>query len=223
MIISKQKPFDNILDILSFYRNIFLVGCSLCATVCLTGGENEAVKMKDDLIKVGKKVTGYKVVNAACHLLETKKELRGEKGNLKAADAILSLTCGAGTQAIASISNKPVFTAVDTMFLGVIERWGHFVEVCEKCGDCLLNFTGGICPIARCPKGILNGPCGGMNKGKCEVDPQKGCCWVEIYDVLKRQGRLEVLKKILPPRDNSKKPGSSILILSKGNEKEQYK
>lgn len=169
--------------------------------------------MKKALDALGKQVIGYRVVEAACHLLETKKELRGAQDEIDKAEAVLSLTCGAGSQALVSFLEKPVFTGVDTMFLGVVERWGRFIEVCAKCGDCLLNFTGGICPVTKCPKGILNGPCGGMNKGKCETDPEKECVWVEIYNTLKQQGRLDQFKKILPARDNSKnrRPGSLIL------------
>ncbi len=212
MIISKQKPFDQILYVLSGYQDIFLVGCNLCASLCQTGGEREVLAMKQGLEASGKKITGYRIVDAACHLLETKKELRGAKEEIGKAEAVLSLACGAGTQALCLITEKPVFTAVDTMFLGIIERIGRFVEVCAKCGDCLLNYTGGICPVSRCPKGILNGPCGGMDKGKCEVDPEKECVWVEIYNALKRQGRLEEFKRTLPPRDNSKESRSCLKV-----------
>ncbi len=177
--------------------------------------------MKKDLEASGKQVVGYRIVEAACHLLETKKELRDAREEIEQADAILSLGCGAGTQTLVSFIEKPVFAAVDTLFLGSIERWGRFSEVCSQCGDCILNQTGGICPVTRCPKGLLNGPCGGVNKGKCEIDPEKECVWVEIYNILKRQGRLNEFKKIILPRDNSKIQRPGILVLEwEGNGKE---
>lgn len=215
MIISKQKPFDQVLDALSGYQRIFLVGCNLCADLCCSGGKKEVLQVKGDLEALGKDVIGYKVVDAACHFLETKKELKDAQPDLRQVEAILSLACGAGSQILASFIEKPVFTAVDTLFLGTIERWGRFAEVCSNCGDCVLNFTGGICPITRCPKGILNGPCGGMSKGKCETDPQRECVWVEIYNILKLQGRLREFKRVFPPRDNSKKQRPGSLVLSR--------
>lgn len=213
MIISRQKPWDQILDALTGYQRIFLVGCNLCASLCQTGGEKEVLQMKKDLESSGKLVVGFRIVEAACHHLETKKELRCARKMIEKADAILSLGCGAGSQAIASFIEKPVFTAVDTLFLGNVERWGNFSEVCQQCGDCILNQTGGICPVTRCPKGLLNGPCGGMNKGKCEINPERDCAWVEIYNILKRQGRIEAFKKTIPARDHSKReqPGKVVL------------
>lgn len=214
MIISKKKPFDQVLEALSGYQNIYLVGCNLCASLCHSGGEEEVLQMKQALESSGKLIIGYRVVEAACHLLETKKELRDlQENEIGGIDAVLSLACGAGTQLLVTFLDSPVFTAVDTMFLGVVERWGRFIEACTKCGDCLLNFTGGICPVTKCPKGILNGPCGGMKKGKCETDPEKECVWVEIYNKLKQQGRLSEFKKVFPPRDNSKKRRPDSLIL----------
>lgn len=214
MIVSRQKPFDQVLEALAGYQRIFLIGCSLCAELCRSGGEKEVLQIKGDLEASGKDVTGYKVVEAACHLLETKKALKDETG-LTHAEAVLSLACGSGSQTLASFIEKPVFTAVDTLFLGKVERWGRFAEVCSNCGDCVLNLTGGICPVTRCPKGILNGPCGGMNKGKCETDPQRECVWVEIYNMLKLQGRLSEFKRIFPPRDNSKRQRPRSLVLSR--------
>lgn len=213
MIISKQKPLDQILEALSGYQKVFIAGCHLCASLCQTGGEKEVLDIKQVLETSGKQVTGYIIVEAACHLLETKKAFRTSEKEVDAADAILSLGCGAGSQTIASFVNKPVFTAVDTLFLGTIERWGRFSEICSQCGDCILNQTGGICPVTRCPKGLLNGPCGGMNKGKCETDPERECVWVEIYHILKAQGRIEEFKRIVSPRDHSKRerPGKVVL------------
>lgn len=203
------------LEALTGYQRIFLVGCNLCANLCQTGGEKEVLQVKKDLEASGKRVVGYRIVETACHFLETKKELRKAQKEIEKADAILSLGCGAGSQTLTSLLEKPVFTAVDTLFLGSIERWGRFFETCTQCGDCILNLTGGICPVTRCPKGLLNGPCGGMDKGKCEVDPEKECVWVEIYNILRRQGRIKEFKKIIQPRDNSKSQSPGKLVLKR--------
>lgn len=215
MIISKQKPFDNILEVLAGYQKIFLVGCNLCASLCQTGGEKEVLQIKKKLEDSGKQVIGYRVVETACHFLEVKKELRNAQREIEKVDAILSLSCGAGSQALTSLLEKPVFTAVDTLFLGSIERWGRFSETCTQCGDCILNITGGICPVTRCPKGLLNGPCGGMDKGKCEIDSEKECIWVEIYNILMRQSRIKEFRKIIQPRDNSKSQSPGKLVLKR--------
>ena len=126
MIVSKQKPFDQVLDALSKYQKIFLIGCSLCADLCRCGGEKEVIELKGDLVASGKDVIGYKVVDAACHFLETKKELKDAQSDLRRVEAVLSLACGAGSQILASFIERPVFTAVDTLFLGTVERWGRF-------------------------------------------------------------------------------------------------
>jgi len=215
VIISRQKPLDQIIDALKGYQRLFLAGCSLCATLCQAGGEQEILIMKRVLETAGRQVIGYVVVEAACHLLETKKAFSEIEETMETADAILSLGCGAGSQTLASFLEKPVFTAVDTLFLGSVERWGRFSEVCALCGDCLLNLTGGVCPVTRCPKGLLNGPCGGMNRGKCESDPERECAWVTIYTMLKRQNRLEAMRRIIPPRDHSIRQRPGMLILER--------
>lgn len=215
MIISKQKPFDEVLKALNGYQRIFLVGCNLCASLCQTGGEKEVLHLKKELEASDKQVIGYRIVEAACHFLETKKELRDAQKEIEDADVILSLGCGAGTQTLIVFIEKPVFTAVDTLFLGSIERWGRFSEVCTQCGDCILNLTGGICPVTRCPKGLMNGPCGGMDKGKCEVDHEKECVWVEIYNILKRQGRINEFKKIIRARNHSKRQSPRKVVLTR--------
>lgn len=171
--------------------------------------------MKKKLETSGKQVIGHIIVETACHFLEMKKELGKARKEMEKADVILSLGCGAGSQTLASLLEKPIFTAVDTLFLGNIERWGRFSEVCIQCGDCILNLTGGICPVTRCQKGLLNGPCGGMNKGKCEIDLERECVWVEIYNIMKRQGRIEEFKRIIFPRDNSKNQSPRKVVLKR--------
>ena len=105
---------------------------------------------------------------------------------------------------------KPVLPAVNTTFIGMPQQEGLWVEMCGACGDCFLDRTGGICPMVRCAKGLLNGPCGGTRKGgKCEIDPEKDCAWVLIYRRLEKQGRLDLMRKYYPPKNFRavKRPG----------------
>jgi len=203
MIITRKKPLEELLNALEGFNKLFLVGCGECSTVCQTGGETELEDMKQVLEENGKTVVGAYVARSACHILEVKRDLRQFKDKAKEADAFIGMSCGAGVQTLAEILKKPVFTSNDTMFLGNIKRFGQFSEFCSLCGNCILNETGGICPVTRCPKGLLNGPCGGMNKGKCEVDSDNDCVWVAIYNRMKETGRLDKLKESQAPKDYS--------------------
>ena len=194
MIITKQKPIEEILDYIKNDSDIFLIGCAVCATTCKTGGEIETKLLSEALIAKGKKITGWDILNPACYILESKKLLRRKEKEIAAAESIISLACGGGTQAIAEMTGKPVYPANDTLFQGEIIRLSlqedRFEKKCILCGECILGITGGICPVTRCPKGLRNGPCGGVNKGKCEVDPDRDCAWVLIYNKLKELGQL---------------------------------
>jgi hypothetical protein len=132
---------------------------------------------------------------------------------IEEADCILVMACAYGVQTLALYTDKPVYPALDTLFMGQEMSPGIFSEVCVQCGECVLAWTGGICPLAGCPKGLLNGPCGGSKNGKCEVSAVKDCAWELIYDRLRKQGRLENLKKRRPPRDfgASVKPGTCLV------------
>jgi len=111
--------------------------------------------------------------------------------------------------------DKPVIPALDTLFIGVEETPGDFHEVCAQCGQCVLGETAGICPLTACHKGLLNGPCGGTNNGKCEVDKEKDCAWTLIYQRLKEQGRLDLMRKHHSPRNYNvmPRPRNSIITL----------
>ncbi len=210
MIVSKLKPFEEILGVLGPYRKIFLIGCGECATVAHAGGEPEIMTMKRQLESNGKIVTGWVIPRETCHIPLVKKELRIHKDEIKETGAILVMACGAGVQAVAEATDLPVYTGVDTLFLGTIHRYGRFSEYCSMCGSCVLNETAGICPVTRCPKGLINGPCGGvLENGHCEVDPEKKCVWVEIYERLKIRGELNHFTKLKEPRNfnATKKPG----------------
>ncbi len=205
MIITKQKAIDEILDYIKNDSAVFLIGCALCATTCKTGGEAEAKLLSEILSAKGKKVTGWDILNPACYILESKKLLRRKEKEIAEAGSIISLACGGGTQAIAEIIGKPVYPANDTLFQGEIVRLSpqedRFEKKCLMCGECIIGVTAGICPVTRCPKGLRNGPCGGVNRGKCEVDPERDCVWVLIYNKLKELNRIENMGLTSKTRD----------------------
>ena len=179
MIITEQKPLTEILESLKGLTKVFLVGCGECATTCKTGGQPELLKMKEQLEVQGKTVTGMCVPNAPCIAAQIKTEFAKNLKALREAEAILVLACGLGIQSAKDNDRLGlvVLPGCNTMFGAVLDAQGNFYEKCSMCGECVLDITGGICPITLCPKGLLNGPCGGMNKGKCEVDNEKDCAW----------------------------------------------
>jgi len=204
MIITKQKPFEEILGFLKDKQKVFITGCSLCATSCMTGGQQQIDEMKRKLEEWGKEVTGSVVLDPSCHKLQARATLKKHKEELAQADAILCMACGDGAQTVAGIATTPVYPANDTLFIGEIERVGQFHEACKACGQCELGWTAGVCPITKCAKNLLNGPCGGAKSGKCEVNPENDCAWVLIYNRLKAQDMLDTLLEIKPPKDYSK-------------------
>lgn len=155
---------------------------------------------------------GKVVVETPCDIRVLKRDLSPHLGIVEDADAILALCCGAGAQAISEFTGKMVVPGLDTLFVGETERIGRFYERCRACGDCIIDETGGVCPIVRCAKGLLNGPCGGMANGKCEAGGHtRDCVWVLIYRRLKEQGMLERFKEIRTVRDRSKRAESQEL------------
>ena len=191
-----------------FRSSVFIMGCGQCATVASTGGEKEVLEAKTRLERDGFVVTGWAVGEVTCHSGGTSLETRKHVGELELADAVVVLSCGAGVQTVADSVRQPVFPGLESVFLGNVVRHGVFEERCQMCGDCVLDKTAGICPVTTCPKGLLNGPCGGMWDGKCEVLRDRDCTHVRIQRRLIEQGRDGA--KLLPPKDFSKKlkPGS---------------
>ena len=192
MIITKKRDFKELRENIKNYKSFFLIGCSECATLCGTGGEPELKAMKETLEAEGKIVTGGIVAKTGCQVLGTKTELKKNKDEVDKAECILTMSCGAGAQAAVEIfEDKPVFSANDSMFLGNMTRYRMFDERCSLCGNCILDKTGGICPVTACPKGILNGPCGSCKDGHCEVSPDIKCAWVRIYERMKKLDKLQ--------------------------------
>lgn len=204
MIITKQK---NLNDLLNSIKDgpVFIIGCNECATLCHTGGKAEILSMKKTLKKKNIQTTGWIVLEPACHLQNDKRLLKNYKKEIKAAKKILVLACGNGVQTVSEIIDKiEIIPGTDTLFLGEIKRIKNFEKRCVMCGDCIQDLFEGICPVSRCPKSMLNGPCGGVINGKCEVDNEIDCVWDIIYKRLKEKGQLNRLKEIKKPKDWSK-------------------
>lgn len=198
--ITEQKPLAEIMQSLEKSNGVYIIGCGTCATMLHTGGKSEVLEMKDKLEAVGKEVTGWMVIPTACDEL-TREALTENAKAIEAADSILVMACAFGVQTVSLYSDKAVYPALNTLFIGKEESPGLFTEVCSQCGNCLLAQTAGICPVVRCTKGLLNGPCGGTKDGKCEVDPEKDCAWTLIYQRLEKQGRLDLFDEYHPPRN----------------------
>lgn len=205
MLVSELKPWEEILGCLDGESKVFIVGCKGCAEVCQTGGETQVLEMKQKLEQQGKTVTGYTVVDFLCDKALVKLRLRAFEEEVMAADSLLVMTCGVGVQATAAVVNKVAHPACNTMNLGGARGEWRGSERCRECGDCLLDITGGICPLTACSKGLINGPCGGAKDGKCEVQPDvRDCGWHLIYQRLKNLNRLDKMKTIVSPKNYSK-------------------
>lgn len=203
MIITEQKNIEEISQMIEPYNKLFIVGCGTCSTSCKTGGEEEVKEMVE---KLGDRVNGWAMVEDPCDLRLNRRDLRDHKKDIAESEAVLVMACGAGVQTVNDFTAKITLPALNTLFIGQTERLGKFHDTCKACGDCILDETGGICPITRCAKNLLNGPCGGQVDGKCEVgDYENECAWIQIYDRLEEQGRLDLFTTFRPPRDFSKK------------------
>ena len=191
MIITQKKPVEELLAMLEGVRKVAIVGCGNCAAACQTGGEKEVLEMKAFLEEKGFEVVATVVPDECCHKLLVKKDTKILRDC--GAEAIVGMACGDGVQTVADNIQLPIYPANNTMFLGQVERVGIFNEYCRMCGDCVLGSTGGICPITKCAKSLVNGPCGGQKNGKCEVCPENDCAWILIYNRLVATGQVDKL------------------------------
>jgi len=209
MITAERKPIDEIRAMIAPYKKVLVLGCGSCVAECAAGGEKEtgmlasalrmANKMEGQEVIIQEKTLDRQCVKDFVILLDDV---------IDRYDAVLSLGCGAGVQAVAEMfSEIPILPALNTEFLGETRDQGYWVENCLGCGDCMLDDFGGVCPLARCSKQLLNGPCGGSREGKCEINPEVPCAWQAIIDRLDRFGSLERLEQIYPPKDWSRKQG----------------
>ncbi len=204
MIITKLKEFDDLLDSIEG-EPVFIIGCSECATVCHTGGEKEVLDLKRKFETGGIEVTGWVVLDPACHLLNDKRLLRQHQKEINKSKKVLVLACGNGAQTVSEIlQNVDVIPGLDTLFLGEIKRATEFEKRCMMCGECIQDDFDGFCPVTRCPKSMLNGPCGGAVDGKCEIDKDMDCVWDLIYKSYEKKGLLSKMKKFHEKKDWSK-------------------
>jgi hypothetical protein len=203
VIVAEAKPLEELLACLEESRRALIVSCSGCTAVCLTGGAAQATSLASRL-KIAKRINGSDLdVETAFLLRQCEPELLPAIADRCArADVLISLACGVGVQQLAeAYPDKWVIPALNTTFAGSYAGEGVWEERCGLCGNCVLHLTGGVCPVTRCAKGLLNGPCGGPADGRCEVDPEVPCAWILIYERLQAQGRLELFTQVRPAKD----------------------
>jgi ferredoxin len=203
MIVAQRKNIPDLLAIVEKHRKVLLLGCGTCVTVCLAGGQRE-VSIIASALRMAAKLKGLplEVGEATIERQCDNVFLEQAADTIKNHDAVLSLGCGAGVQALAErYKGKPVYAGLDTAFIGILEERGVWAEKCGACGSCVLHLYGGICPVTRCAKHMLNGPCGGSREDHCEVNPARPCAWQLIYLRLKEIGQLDQLKKTKPPKN----------------------
>jgi ferredoxin len=215
MIVAERKKIPEMINIIKDHKKVLVLGCGTCVTVCLAGGERE-VSIISSALRLAARARSLDLqvdeltIERQCDNIFIEQAAEAIERN----EAVLSLGCGAGVQAIAErYSTKPVYAGLDTKFLGILEERGMWTEKCSACGSCVLSEYGGICPLTRCAKHILNGPCGGSREDRCEVRPDRQCAWQLIYKRLKDIGQLDKLRKIQSPKDRSESLNSGPRVI----------
>ncbi|MCX5817929.1 MAG: methylenetetrahydrofolate reductase C-terminal domain-containing protein [Proteobacteria bacterium] len=209
MITAERKPLSEIKEMIAPYKKILVAGCGSCVAECASGGEKEvgllASALRMDAKMEGRRIEVNEITLDRQCVYEFIDQLTGLVGQF---DAILSLGCGAGVQALADVfAGVIILPALNTTFIGQTKEAGLWIENCRACGDCKLGYFAAVCPITRCAKGLFNGPCGGSKDGKCETDPDAPCAWQLIIERLDKAGRLDLLQNVYPPADWSKQQG----------------
>jgi len=216
MIVAERKPMDEILQMVAGCKKVLVLGCGGCVTVCLTGGERQA-EMLTSQLNLAAKAKGERMqVDFDSITRQCEREFFDNLAEDPADyDAVVSMACGAGVGYMSELfPNVRILPGMNTTFLASNVAPGIWAEYCRGCGDCMLAWTGGICPIAKCSKSLVNGTCGGTDNGKCEVDPEMDCGWLLIYQRLKELGRLEEYRKMRPLRDHRKDRGGGVRRLA---------
>lgn len=217
MIKAEQKSLEEIREMLKAYKKVLIAGCNTCVAVCFAGGEKEVEILASSLSLADKK----KGVKRKYFKQTVQRQCENEfvdplADAIKECEVVLSTACGIGVQTIADrFPNVAVFPALNTSFLGRALEPGYFFEYCEACGNCVLDKTGGICPVARCAKSLLNGPCGGSQDGKCEVSKDIPCAWQLIWERLERLGELKLVEEIRSAKDWSTGPNGPIQTITR--------
>ena len=203
MIVGNQKPLDEIWEMIKDYKKVLVFGCNTCVAVCHEGGNKEA-EILASLLRIKARLEGadMEITSGGIERQCEHEYFENAREQIEWADAVLSIACGAGIQfASEKFPERIILPGLNTNFIGVVDAPGEFTERCQMCGDCILHLTGGVCPITRCSKSIMNGPCGRSENGVCEINPEVPCGWQMIYDRLKAQGRLELLEEVIPAKN----------------------
>ncbi len=203
MIVGEQKPFEEIWEMVKGFKKVLVYGCNTCVAICHAGGNKEAEILASMIrIKAAEESVPMEVKHAGIERHCEPEYFEPLMEEVKTYDLVLSTACGVGVNFLSErIGNIPVYPGINTEFYGAVPQAGVFTELCAGCGNCILHLTGGICPVARCSKSLMNGPCGGTNKGKCEISKEVDCGWYLIVERMKKLGTLEKLYDIQPPRN----------------------
>jgi ferredoxin len=203
MIVGEQKPFDEIWEMVREFKNILVFGCNTCVAICHAGGGKEA-EILASLIRMKASEEGVEmnIDDLAVQRHCEPEYFEPVMDKVMTYDLVLSIACGVGVNFLSDRTGViPVYPGLNTTFYGAVPEPGVFVELCAGCGDCVLHMTGGICPISRCAKSLMNGPCGGTNNGKCEISDEVDCAWFLIIERMNKLGTMEKLMEIKPPRN----------------------
>ena len=203
MIVADKKPIEEVIDSIKDFSKILILGCNECVTVCEAGGKKEvgilASALRMYFLNQGQDVKiDENTLERQCDH-EYLDEILDEVDQY---DAIVSLACGVGVQfAAEKYTTTPLLPGVNTTFLGATEERGLWTERCQACGSCVLATTGGICPISRCAKRVMNGPCGGSSNGQCEIHGEVICAWQLIIERLKALDKMDTYETLTPIKD----------------------
>ncbi len=202
MIVGEQKPLEEIWEMIKGHKKVLVFGCNTCVAVCQQGGNKEAEIMASLLrMKATQEGVNIEITNSGIERQCEHEFFEKAESEIQGAEAVLSTACGIGVQFMAEKYAKPIYPGLNTTFLGAVEKFGVYTERCQACGQCILGQTAGVCPIARCAKRLLNGPCGGSTKGSCEISKDTPCAWQLIVDRLKVLNKMDDYEKLAPVKD----------------------
>ncbi|MFA7158149.1 MAG: methylenetetrahydrofolate reductase C-terminal domain-containing protein [Kiritimatiellia bacterium] len=216
MIVAQRKPLADIIAKLEPYRKIIVAGCETCVAECHAGGKKEVELLASQLrIAFNRKMIPAEISELTIERQCEPEMIEPAAEQIMAHDAVLSIACGVGVQQLAErFPGLPVLPGLDTTFMGAHSSPAEWSERCAGCGSCVLDLTAGICPIARCSKSLLNGPCGGSHDGKCEVSDDIPCAWAQIVERMAKNGKLDQLKQIIPAKEwNTARDGGTRRII----------
>lgn len=201
MFLTEKKDIKEIDEALKKYKRLGIVGCASCASVCLTGGSREVKEMEKHISGLGKEVVFTISIDEPCDKRVLKEDIRFIEDKLADAEAVVVLSCGTGVQTIGEYIGKKVIAGVDSKYIAQTEHIGEYNALCGGCDECRLNFTGGVCTVTLCPKGLLNGPCEGHSGNNCEVYEESTCVFVKSYENMSKFLEEENIDNIFSPRN----------------------